>query len=327
MKLFKLLVAIMLTALTFNSCGPAAGVKEEQPLVVESPESTPVIAEENVEDNREMVDGFRVKVDSRATIDEAKDLSKEIAGKISDEQIYEELIVDQYMVYVGDCQTKEEGEELKKKLRFMGYSKSYLVPKKVFKKKDAAVSIENISPEDQSEIEQSNQALAGKEKALGYRVQVSASKVKENAEKFRRELSLFIKEKIYLVVANDMYKLQIGDFSSKPAADVFRDQLRTSTQVDLNGAFTVESVVYRSKATAGSSDSDKFFVQVGAFSSEEGANRLMESSIGLGYKAIVLKEDGMYKVIIGGYPDRSAADEAKATLINNGFDGAWVIER
>jgi len=326
MKSFKLLLALILTALLFNSCGPAAGVKEEQPLVVETPENAPVIVEENVEDNREMVDGFRVKVDSRSTIEEAKELSKEIAGKI-DEPIYEELIVDQYMVYVGDCQTKEDGEELKKKLRFMGYSKSYLVPKKVYKKVDGKVSVENINQEDQSQIDLSNQALADKEKSLGFRVQVSASKVKENAEKFRRELSLLVKEKIYLVVANDMYKLQIGDFTSKPAADIFRDQLRVNSQVDMSGAFTVESVIYKDKETTGSSDADKFFVQVGAFSSEEGANRLMESATGLEYKAIVLKEDGMYKVIIGSYPTRTAADEAKATLINNGFDGAWVIER
>ena len=53
------------------------------------------------------------------------------------------------------------------------------------------------------------------------------------------------------------------------------------------------------------------------------------SLISVDFEALTvpLIKEGIFKVIIGGYPDRAAADEAKTALINNGFDGAWIIER
>lgn len=326
MKLLRIkqLFGVALTAGVIFSCGPAAGVKEEKPLIVETPENAPVILEEKIEDNREMVDGFRVKVDSRATIEEAKILEKEIAEKI-DEPIYSELIVDQYMVYVGDCQSKEDGEELKKKMRLMGFNKSYLVPKQVFKRVDGKVSVENISVEDKPAIDLSTEALSGMEKHLGYRVQVFAGKSKQNAEKFRRELAGLFKEKIYLVVTNELYKLQIGDYKSKPSADVARDAIRLANK-DLEGAFTVESIIYKDKNSAINS-TDKFYVQIGAFATNDGAQRILETAVSMGFKAIVLDEDGMFKVIVGDYPDKTAAEEAKSSLVSNGFEGAWILEK
>jgi len=180
----KLIILSMVSVIVLSSCVPAQGVKDSK-YGIDDP-SNKIIIEENLED-REMIDGYRIKVASTESMEEANLLEKQIVEAVQ-EPVYIEFIVDKYMIYVGDCQNKEEANTLKERLRLSGFTKIYSVPKRVYKAEEDKV-IHTVEPADMTIVKTVEEPKF--EKFLGYRVQIGAFRDEEKAKKLKEQVKSF----------------------------------------------------------------------------------------------------------------------------------------
>ena len=346
LRLFFIAISFLFYVIILSSClSPNQGIKgvnlndgslvvdEQNDGEMDSGLDRNVILIENDLDNRELIDGYRVKVASKNSLDDANLIEKKIVEKI-DAPVYIDFIVDKYMVYVGDCQNKAEADELKGKLKALGFSKIYSVPKRVYKKEK--YSTEKISYTTDNEVVKSsdnkiektkvNERVFG-EKILGYRVQIFAGLNKDNAQKIKEIAKDKTDKNIYILLKENLFKVQIGDLKSRIEAEELRDKLEK--EMDVPGAFIVNTLIFsKVKNSLIKSSGTNFYIQIGAYSSSSNANKLLEMASVYGYENSTVSEDGdLHKVLIGGYDTREGAETEKKKLISLGFEGAWILER
>ena len=316
-KFIMSLIITVISLFVFSSCTPSKGVTETK-YGPDDP-SNKIVIEEDLS-KRDMIDGYRIKVASVDTEKDALLIEKQIVEAVQ-EPVYVEFIVDKYMIYAGDCQNKEEANILKDKLVAAGFDKVYSVPKKVYKK---IILKEEKSSE--SEISESSQVSVRDSfnKVIGYRVQIFAAKEKANAEKIKTLASKDIKERIYIVLADDnLYKVQVGDYLSKIDAEKMRDKIKSLP--NYTDAFVQNTYVLYDKTF----DSGKYYIQIGAFSTRGSADEFIAKKItDLGYtNTSVFNENNLFKVLIGGYATNQEAMDVKDKLKNDGFEGSWIIQK
>ena len=74
--------------------------------------------------------------------------------------------------------------------------------------------------------------------------------------------------------------------------------------------------------------SGNFFVQIAAVRDRGAAERLIEELRGSGYPVRLFSEaegrGALYKIRVGGYPTEQQARETVKSLVNKGYQGAWV---
>ncbi len=345
-KSILILMVFFFTIAMLNSClSSKETLKEDtnndEPLIVEEQQvdthntyKSNVILIENDLENRELVDGYRIKVASKNNLEEANKVEQRIVNKI-DSPVYIEFIVDRYMVYVGDCQNKKEADELKGKLKALGFTKIYSVPKKVYKResyvtKKATYVGDVLVKNSANEIEKTvvEDKIYGKQ-VLGYRVQVFAGLNRDNARRVKEVSERKTKEKVYILLKDDLFKVQIGDLKSRIDAENLREKLEQ--ELDFSGAFIVNTLIFNKLSKNESiniSSSLSFFIQIGAYSSESNAKKLLEMATVYGYENSTISSDGdLHKVLIGGYDSRDGTEVEKEKLIELGFEGAWILER
>jgi cell division protein FtsN len=315
-----LMVLITAAAILFlSSCAPGSGVSQSK-YGPDDP-SNKIVIEEDLS-KRDMIDGYRIKVASVDTEPEAMMIEKQIAEAVQ-EPVYVEFIVDKYMIYAGDCQNKEEANILKERLTAAGFDKIYSVPKKVYRKL-APVASEASVPENSVQKQQVESIPPSFEKVIGYRVQIFAARDKNNAEKVKAAASKDIKERIYLVLAEDnLYKVQIGDYLSKIDAEKARDNIKLMP--NYKDAFIQNTYIFFDNSSA----SGNYFIQVGSFSTKESAEDFIKTSLNsLGYNNTELfLDNSLYKVLIGSYPSNTEATSVRDRLRSDGFEGAWIIQK
>lgn len=343
-KHLKLLLMVLLTGLFLYSCSPATvkdePVDEHEKEMLEAKEpdlddtlltgaetivkDTPEMPEE-VDEDREMIQGFRIKVSSENTMEDANDIKNQIE-KALEEPVYIEFLVDKYLVYVGDCQNKAEANELKKELMDLGYEGIYAVPKKVYKKEEVL----EVAEEEEEELEP---ITSEQQMTMGYRVQVFATINLDKAENVKTELKRSIKDKIYVVNSGAYHKVQVGDYIDRSAAEQMRDRL--IYELGQSGSFVVETSVNRTTqkpitTTNSTSDDCCYFVQIGAFTQRVGAEEFLTLAKHYNFNnASIYKIDGLFKVLVGGYATRSEAERSREKLISASIDfqGAWIVVR
>ncbi|MBN2857796.1 MAG: SPOR domain-containing protein [Candidatus Delongbacteria bacterium] len=321
MRKVMILAAISLfTVLVISSCAPQSGVSETK-FGPDDPSNRIVIEEDLTK--RGMIDGYRVKVASVDTENEALMIEKQVVEAVQ-EPVYIEFIVDKYMVYVGDCQNKEEANILRDKIAALGFEKTYSVPKKVYKKditETPAVTETagpDITPETAPPVpDRFNQVI-------GYRVQIFAARDKNNAEKVKNLAMNDTKERVYVVLADDnLYKVQVGDYLSRIDAEKMRDKLRALP--NYQDAFIQNTYVFYDTQTSDGS----YYIQVGAFSTSLSAEEFIKTSLNTrGYENTSVQFDNnLYKVLVGGYGSNEEAATVKSKLQENGFEGTWIIKK
>ncbi|MBU4487307.1 MAG: SPOR domain-containing protein [Candidatus Delongbacteria bacterium] len=314
-----ILTMAMIIGMILSSCAPSQGVSDTK-YGPDDP-SNKIVTEEDL-NKRDLIDGYRIKIASTDTEQDALMVEKQVVEAIQ-EPVYIEFIIDKYMIYTGDCQNKEEANILKEKLISAGFEKVYSVPKKVFRK-SITQTVAVIPDPVNTEAENTASYLPSFDKVIGYRVQIFAAKEKNNAEKVKIMASKDIKERIYIVYAEDnLYKVQVGDYLSKIDADKMRDKIRLLP--NYADAFIQNTYVfYDSKASSGD-----YFIQVGAFSSQNSAEDFIKTSLNsLGYNnTSVYFDKNLYKVLIGSYASNQDAASVKDKLKNDGFEGAWIIQK
>lgn len=364
LKKIMCVISLIFVLITI-SCGPAAGVKETKPtesseittdnsseivsVEKDNSEIPDVIIEDKI-DAREMIQGYRVKVATKSTSEEADMLEKTIVDAL-DVPVYIEFIIDKYMVYAGDCQNKEAAEELKKKLNMMGFSQIYAVPKEVYKDIDfnKIEEVKKLNETNQTSNALSDPAavmqIEGKQKRIGYRVQIFAGVNKDYAvkikEKARRDLDWDkIFDKIYILLADNLYKVQIGDYKAKIEAEAIKKKIKKYYE----GAFIVKTTVFEDETSSSDDDivsgnnynanqenstleTGEYFIQIGAFSTPAGSEIIKARAIELGFKCEIYEDGNLFKVLVGAYPTRIEAEKSKEKLMNSGFSGAWIMEK
>ncbi|HQO10009.1 MAG TPA: SPOR domain-containing protein [Clostridiales bacterium] len=310
-------VAVSIFSFVLSSCAPSQGIKDSK-YGPDDP-SSKIVIEEDLS-KRDMIDGYRIKVASVDTEKDALMIEKQIAESVQ-EPVYVEFIVDKYMIYAGDCQTKDEANLLKDKLTASGFDKIYSVPKKVYKK----IPIAQDPAEDTTEPEATAVTAAESfNKVIGYRVQIFAAKEKANAEKIKSMASKEINERIYIVLAEDnLYKVQVGDYLSKIDAEKMKDQIKSLP--NYSDAFVQNTYIYYDRSI----NSGDYYVQIGAFSTKESADEFIAKKLtDLGYtNASVFEDKNLFKVLVGGYKTNLEASEIKEKLKTDGFEGTWIIQK
>jgi len=323
MRNLILTVIAILISFIISSCAPTAGVSSSA-YGPEDPSNKIVIEDDLTK--RDMIDGYRIKIANSDTEEEALLIEKQVVEAVQ-EPVYIEFIVDKYMIYAGDCQNKEEANVLKEKLISLGFEKVYSVPKKVFRKtqpvEDSFKPVEEITAQTDT-AEETPTPVSTFEQVIGYRVQIFAAKDRNNAEKVKELASKKIRERIYIVLAQDnLYKVQVGDFLSRIDAEKMRDEIRKDPAY--SDAFIQNSyVLYDSSQNSG-----EYYIQVGAFSSQSSAEDFINNKLTPGgySNSTVFFDKNLYKVIVGGYSSNSEALSVKEKLNNSGFEGAWIIQK
>ena len=324
----SILIVFIVMALMV-SCTPTKVIKEDAVTEESVSEEETIVEEENYaeeavvieerDEAAEMISGFRVRAAEASSLEEANKIEKKIVDRLG-ESVYTEFIVDKYMIYVGDCQNREEAEDLKMNLKLMGFTKRvFIAPKKVFKKQTVKVSTltQNKDLKDDDDV-----STVEKRAVNGYRVQVFAGMNKENAEAVRTQIQGNISHKVYIIVADNLYKVQVGDFQARLDAE----ELSVSLRNDFPGCFIQKTLVLAGDEVKQSFG--KYFVQLGAFASKEGAKSFQTTVREFNYSnSIIFEENEFYKVLIGAYKTREEAEEIKQKLIMIGFDGAWIVEK
>ncbi len=316
----KILATFLLTImLMIVACGPAkvtAKAENEAAVVEEEAFDSPIIIEE-LPSEQKQVDGFRVRAAKTTSQEEADQIEKKIVDSLK-EPVYQEYIVDKYMIYVGDCKTKKEADYLKERLVKLGFTERlFIVRTKVYDHSKTPIQTESLEQEE---------SFKDLHKISGYRIQIFAANNKENAEKVLKEAqtsNLLGDEKIYILLREGKYKVQIGDFKSRLDAQEFRSKIRdkypSSFVTDKILVFTTEKPVVVT---------GEFFIQLGAFTNNESANKLKSLLANMNYRNVsVLEEDGVKKVVMGSYRSRDEAELVKAELVNRKFTDAWIYEK
>jgi len=325
MRSLILSVITLLVTLFITSCAPSAGVSKS--AYGPNDPSNKIVIEEDLA-KRDMIDGYRIKIANTDTEPEALLIEKQVVESVQ-EPVYIEFIVDKYMIYAGDCQNKEEANILKEKLISSGFEKVYSVPKKVFKKletvKEPFVPVEESENAEEAVVAETVTAVSTSfEQIIGYRVQIGAFQDREKAEKLKEIAARTIRDRIYVVRAqDDLYKVQVGDYLARIDAEKKRDEIRTDPA--FSDAFIQNSYILYDTST----NSGEYFIQVGAFSSQSSADDFINNKLTPGgyLNSSVYYDKNLYKVIVGGYNSNSDAQAVKEKLVNNGFEGAWIIQK
>ena len=310
----------LLTSLVFLSCAPGAGVAESR-FAPDDP-THKIVREEDLS-RREMIDGYRIRVAAVDTEREALEIEKQVAEAIQ-EPIYIEFIVDKYMVYAGDCQDRDEANELRDKISAMGFQRVYSVPRKVFRKTEPPKVVSPVSSAPRTAPEATQDINERFDQVIGYRVQIFAARDRGNAERVRSSAMRDIRERIYVVLADDnLYKVQVGDYLARIDAEKMRDKLRLNP--NYTDAFIQNTFIFHESAQ----DTGRFYIQVGAFSTRQSAEDFISTSLNpRGHSNTLIHfDDNTHKVLVGGYSTETEASSVRETLKNSGFEGAWIIRK
>jgi len=209
-----------------------------------------------------------------------------------------------------DKAVKESEQNKSKKLDFLANEK---LPNEEFK--DSVQKDESeikLHPIDYSEIPPDRPAK--------FRVQIFAGSV-SNAHK---NYSEFVRDhqtnEVYLVNDKiaDLWKVWVGNYNTKADADTAKQRLLKEGYPD--------SWVHEMKGDYAPKE-NLFWVQIGNFQSESSAQNLKNDVSGKQKENVVIrKSDNLWKVWMGGYADRTAADNLKTKMLESGYKGAFVVK-
>jgi hypothetical protein len=414
-RLSLLLLSLLIISCSTNKLQKGTPIDKEESVVVEpemeqsdTPEISVVEESSEVkEQQRELIDGFRVKVDAVDDLNEAKRIKGEIAHKFN-VGVYIDFLVDKYYVYAGDCTTRDEAEILKSDISSLGYKRLYVFPKKVYRFSDRPIVtkpevqysvnlfsgesydyavrirdiIEKRYPDDNLIVKDGDQFLVysgkfnSKDEAQRLKDKIvndfgltSASiEVVRDLEQYNPsekaddngEDRVVSEEKVDNSTLQYDTIVQLFATSSKSKAIKIINELKSSgfsgaelqqkgtlykvlvklnsnmidkLRVDYPDLFVVKEskgVIVNSKQPREVSNDgvQKFYVQLGAFSTKQSAEQVEVRANDLGYRNIDIVRDGIhYKVVVGGYYSRKEAEKARDYFRSSSidFEGAWIV--
>jgi len=169
----------------------------------------------------------------------------------------------------------------------------------------------------------------------GYRCQVFAGSIKENAEKITRELKNQDFSPVYLLKTPEgLYKVQVGDFKEREPAEnlllkLYKAGFKNTWLVQTDIRVPREEM--EEPITSDSVESDEFslFYGIQIFATREkiraqALKARLQTQLDVPVR--IIQNDQFYKVVIGKFGDRKAAEGLLSTLREKGFSDAWITQ-
>lgn len=166
----------------------------------------------------------------------------------------------------------------------------------------------------------------------GFRVQVFAGLDQLRARSLAAELKNLLQDSIYTVRENGLFKVQAGDFLHRPKADSVQRKLTISSYA---GTWVVARQVFvypdASDSTTAARDSEpapyKYKIQIMATGDEIRAMQMLTTLRTKlpDYPAYYLQSGQMYKVYVGKFVEKDAADSALKQVRQAGYPDAWLV--
>lgn len=156
-----------------------------------------------------------------------------------------------------------------------------------------------------------------------YRIQIFAGSAVNAHKTYNQYVSRWSSTEAYVIrdPATDRWKVWVGNYPNKPAADSIKVMLQQNGYPD---AWVAEMPV---QLPVKETRTELFWVQIGSFSNQSSAMNVQQSlGSKLKEKVIIKSVSGAYKVWIGGYTERSQADALKNQLKTEGHQGAFVVQ-
>ncbi len=173
--------------------------------------------------------------------------------------------------------------------------------------------------------------------ADGFRIQIFAGTDSVNAAAQALRASRVVQDSVYVFHQNGLFKTQIGDYLYRSSADSTRHLLFKN---GLTGAWIVPRTIYLYKTLPDSNapaqqrvthpapapTSYKYTIQVLAVSDEGRAQSRVKQLIEqFPYPAFYKKSGTVFKLYVGKFQTREAADRALKEIRANEYPDAWLV--
>jgi hypothetical protein len=158
--------------------------------------------------------------------------------------------------------------------------------------------------------------------AEGFRVQAFAGLDSANVSEIANSLQkIILSDSVYFFHENGLFKIQVGDFLYRPQAEAMRTRLQDNGHT---GAWVIKRQILIpviADSTAGN-----YKIQIGATSSRENAENLIEKARPLTSSELFFEKVGdLYKVFIGYFTSEAEARDVLGKIRQAGFPDAWLV--
>ncbi len=194
---------------------------------------------------------------------------------------------------------------------------------------------DHITLKDPGEIQKQKEARSFIEKE-GLRVQVFAGSDTIHAENVARQLQELKLDSVYVIHENNLFKVQIGNFSERLEAEKMLDRLR---YLGITNAWIVNATIHVPKGHAFSEQKKvvtreekigtKFIyaIQVFVTGSPDKARSLQKALRNkFPYPIWLVQQDQLWKILVGKFQDREKAQQALENIQSSGITDAWITQ-
>lgn len=168
----------------------------------------------------------------------------------------------------------------------------------------------------------------------GYRCQAFAGTDLANANRVAARLRALQLDSVYVIqTPQNIYKVQLGNFTMREDAEAM---LATLREAHVEGAWVVETDIQSPRGAAlpvgmppaASAEPQLFYaVQVIATNDSLKAYHLMdELKIQFHQPAQLVKQSALWKVLIGRFSERAAAEEFLSLMRKQRYEDAWITQ-
>ncbi len=173
----------------------------------------------------------------------------------------------------------------------------------------------------------------------GFRCQVFAGAREQNALQAAERLKTLNLDSVYVIeTPSHLYKVQIGNFQTRQEAEVFLDKLRNAGEKD---AWIVPAEIHipkkeaapsptpQSEPAAGQELSQQLYFTIQVFATNDllrafQVKKKLQSEFNQPVE--VAARGSIWKVLIGKFPDRPAAEKFLEDLRKNKYEDAWITQ-
>ena len=184
------------------------------------------------------------------------------------------------------------------------------------------------------------QAIADRDYNLGegFRIQAFAGSNRAGAEKIARELMAVDVDSVYVFEDNDqLFKVQVGNYDQRGQADVMLDRVR---KLGFKTAWVVKSEIHVPKPVeerqaiqearverARPVENLYYSVQVFATGDKSRAEQVRASFANeIDQPVEIQQQNSVWKVLVGQFPDKIAAETFLRQVRNQRFGDAWITQ-
>ncbi len=176
----------------------------------------------------------------------------------------------------------------------------------------------------------------------GFRVQVFASGDSLNAVRQKAKISSLISDTCLIVKEKNLFKVQVGNFPKRIAADSLKDYLKTH---GFNGAWVVQTTIFVPVATVTPAPQPADSAAIRTTNNLPSANtpfRIQVFATGDQSKAVKITKElkqtfnlpctfeqkgALFKIYINGFNTRAQAETVLRKVKNAGYKDAWIVHQ